>query len=181
MDAAKRHPRTNGAIVALTAALTLLLTACTGTVPDTTHTPVRTAATVAAPDLATSPESDPAIALARQLYDAPAAVSTGNAVGSCGEFQLGHVDQLPDEAIDCLADAAGTASAELAWTAPTIEGDPIVSFAFVGPGMTGVQVVTTNTFDSWAGDNARWAAVVCPGPHGIDLGSRDACDDVTVG
>ena len=86
----------------------------------------------------------------------------GDATGSCGQFALDQGEVLPDSALDCLADAAGTTPAELAWSFPTTEGDPIVSFAFVGPDFDGVRVFTTSEYDSFGGDGPNWTGISCP-------------------
>jgi len=156
------HPRTSArsrlrpvaVAVALALALPLLLSACTPARPD-----------------------DP-IAAARQLNGATAAIKNGNAQDSCGEFRLGQGEQVPDSALDCLADAAGVTPAELAWSFPTTEGDPIVSFAFVGPTFRGVQVITTTAYDAYGGGGTTWSGVSCDDPR--DAQGGGVCDPMAI-
>lgn len=151
--------RRAGAIVAVMAAASLL-TACVQTYP-----------------IARAPAGDP-IQAARELPDAPDAVRDGEAAVSCGEFALGQGEELPTEAVQCLSRAAlADEDAELAWTFPTTEGDPMVYFAFVGDGDDEVTVFTTNAFDSYGGDpgwtkNSCMDVVVATSPLGCQLPSE---------
>lgn len=107
-----------------------------------------------------APQGDP-IEAARELPDAPKAVRTGNAAGSCGEFVLDQGESVPVEAVQCMSTALSEMKdAELAWTVPTVEGDPIVSFAFVTAGSDHVVVHTTNAFDSYGGEQS-WTKSSC--------------------
>ena len=116
----------------------------------------------------TPPPDDP-ITAARQLPNAGGMVKSGDATPTCGEFALPQGVQLDPEALDCLAEAsAAGASAELAWSTPTTEGDPIVSFAFVGPGIDGVETYTTTAFDSYGGGvDGSWSGTLCPDPRDV--------------
>jgi hypothetical protein len=114
----------------------------------------------------TTPPEDP-IAAARALPDAPAAVQNGD--GSCGELELGEGEDLPASAVACVMNAPG--SAELAWSTPTTEGDPIVSFAQVSADFDGVHIYRTSAFDNFGAEG--WAASACVDRH--DLGAADEC------
>ena len=109
-----------------------------------------------------------AIAQSRVDDAAPAAFRNRSRTRSCGEVVLGQGDAIPVAARSCLA-AGVTSGAELAIAAPTTEGDPIVSFYLVGPGITGVDVYTNNTFDSFG--SGKWARSTCSAPrideHGL--------------
>lgn len=95
------------------------------------------------------------------MSDAPDIVKTGNAAASCGEFELGQGESLSSSAVDCLATAASAKEhAELAWTVPTVEGDPIVHFAFVADGSDIVTLHVTSAFDSFGGESG-WSALSC--------------------
>jgi hypothetical protein len=147
------HPsrtRATGLLAALGFALTLLTAGC-------------------ASGPAAAPEPDDPIAAARELPDAGGVVKSGDATATCGEFVLPQGVELDPAALDCLADAsAAGASAELAWAYPTTEGDPIVSFAFVGPGVEGVETYTTTAFDSYGGGSAgSWSGTLCPDPRDV--------------
>lgn len=73
---------------------------------------------------------------------------------------LDQGEAVPAEAVGCLAAAVSSGEpAELAWSFPTTEGDPIVSFAFAGNGAE-VTVYTTNAFDSYGGD-PQWMKGSC--------------------
>lgn len=123
-----------------------------------------------------APIGDP-IHAARALSDAPAAVRDSPVAESCGEFILDQGESVPTDAVQCLSAAANAnQDAELAWTDPTTEGDPIVHFAFVtGNGTDDVVVYTTNEFDSYGGEfgwtksscsdlAAAISALGCPAP-----------------
>lgn len=106
-----------------------------------------------------APDDDP-IEAAKALADAPDEVRASDAGASCGAFVLGQGEAIPTEAVECLAAAAGSGErAQLAWSFPTTEGDPIVSFAFAAEG-SDVTVYTTNAFDSWGGD-PQWTRSTC--------------------
>ena len=110
--------------------------------------------------IARAPQGDP-IAAARALSDAPDRVRTGDAKHSCGTFVLTQSEAVPTGAVRCLAVAASTGeAAELAWSAPTTEGHPIVTFAFVTPNTGEITVYSTNAFDSYGGD-PRWTRTSC--------------------
>jgi len=118
---------------------------------------------------APAPDPDDPIAAARELVDAGGVVKSGDATATCGEFVLPQGVELDPAALDCLADAsAAGASAELAWAYPTTEGDPIVSFAFVRPGVEGVETYTTTAFDSYGGGAVgSWSGTLCPDPRDV--------------
>ncbi|MCU1403868.1 MAG: hypothetical protein JWQ43_171 [Glaciihabitans sp.] len=108
-----------------------------------------------------SAPADNPIAAARELRDAPEVVREGSAADTCGEFVLDQGDGVPVDAIACL-DAARQEEkiAELAWSSLTMEGDPIVRFAFAAPYNEGVVVFTTYAFDSYVRD-PRWSTQTC--------------------
>jgi hypothetical protein len=144
LDRAGGTPRV--VVVFAVLASALLLSACAQTGP-----------------VARAPEGDP-IQAARELPDAPPAVRDGDTTDSCGEFVLDQGESLPSDAVQCLSAAVATdAIAELAWSFPTVEGDPIVSFAFVEDGSDEVTVFSTNAFDSYGGDPA-WTKSSCSDP-----------------
>lgn len=106
-----------------------------------------------------APDGDP-IEAAKALSDAPDSVRASHADASCGKFVLGQGEAVPAEAVECLAAAVSSGEpAELAWSSPTTEGDPIVSFAFAGSNAE-VTVYTTNAFDSYGGD-PQWTRGSC--------------------
>lgn len=106
-----------------------------------------------------APDGDP-IEAAQALSDAPDVVRASDAAESCGAFVLGQGESVPTGAVECLSDAVSSGEpAELAWSFPTIEGDPIVSFAFAGSGAE-VAVYTTSAFDSYGGD-PQWTQTLC--------------------
>jgi hypothetical protein len=106
------------------------------------------------------PGGDP-IQAARELPDAPEAVREGDAADTCGEFVLDQGESLPASAVQCLDEAlAAQRQAELAWSQPTVEGDPIVQFAFVGSQYPGVVVFSTDEFDSYGG-HLGWTEFSC--------------------
>lgn len=107
-----------------------------------------------------APDGDP-IEAARELPDAPDAVRNGEAGESCGSFALGQGAEVPSGAVEWLEAAVSARdAAELAWSFPTVEGDPIVNFVFVAGGTGEVTVYTTNAFDSYGGDPS-WTKSLC--------------------
>ena len=107
-----------------------------------------------------APDGDP-IEAARELPNAPDVVREGDAADSCGEFVLDQGESLLARAVQCLdAALAAQRQAELAWSWPTIEGDPIVHFAFVGSPYQGVVVFSTDEFDSYGG-RSGWTESSC--------------------
>jgi hypothetical protein len=132
-----------------------------------------------------APEGDP-IDAARALPDAGGIVSIGDATGTCGEYVLEQGEELPPEAGACLVDASARGeAAELAWSTPTSEGDPIVSFAFVGGTATRLLVYTTHAFDRHSGleeplsPGESWTGHACDDPADL-LGTGD-CDPLVEG
>jgi len=110
-----------------------------------------------------APAGDP-IDAAQALSDAPGPVRSSDAEKTCGAFVLTQGQTLPADAVDCLTAAvANRDSAQLAWSVPTSEGDPIVSFAFVTPRSGEVTVYSTNAIDSYGGD-AGWTQRSCSDP-----------------
>ncbi|WP_146079350.1 MULTISPECIES: hypothetical protein [unclassified Rathayibacter] len=127
-----------------------------------------------------APNGDPIVA-ARSLPDAGGVVAGSDASSSCGEYVLEQGGDLPSEARACLATAAIAGDeAELAWSTPTTEGDPIVSFAFVGGSIDGVDVYTTTAFDrhngleETTGVGASWSLLHCADP--ADLQGSGDCE-----
>lgn len=80
---------------------------------------------------------------------------------------------MPDAAWSCL-DAAGTAGAELAVTAPTIEGDPTTTYYRVGPGIDGLELFHDATQDRFG--SGAWHHEFCPRTATVrdPRGCRDA-------
>ncbi|WP_448061717.1 hypothetical protein [Cellulomonas hominis] len=58
-----------------------------------------------------------------------------------------------------LHDELGT-GAELVVTAPTTEGDPVVTFSRVGPGIDGLEILTNASGDRFGGGTSTQ---LCPG------------------
>lgn len=127
-----------------------------------------------------APDGNP-IDAARALSDAPEVVREGNAATSCGEFVLGQGEELPSEAVACLTAATEKEKAELAWSYPTTEGDPIVYFAYVASWNEGVGLSLTNEFDSYGGDYG-WTSLSCPDAvTATRLDSISQCNELVEG
>jgi hypothetical protein len=88
------------------------------------------------------------IASSRDSATAPADFRDRTTLPSCGDFELGQGESLPANAVDCLKNA-GEEGAELAFSQPTTEGDPIVYFYRVGPADAGVELFIDGTKDSY--------------------------------
>lgn len=154
-----------GATVITLASGALLVTSCSGLTQGFTDR---------------APEGDP-IDAARALPDAPDIVREGNAEITCGEFVLDQGGVIPAEAIECLAAATGSEEAELAWSSPTSEGDPIVYFAYVAAWNEGVVVSMTNEFDSYGGEFG-WTQQSCPdSTTATSIGNTDGCSEFIEG
>lgn len=122
---------------------------------------VLTSCTTSAYPTPRAPSGDP-IQAARALPDAPGAIQGAVAAATCGQFALGQGEDVPAEAVACLdASAAGGSEAELAWSRPTAEGDPIVYFAIAAPRNENVVLFRTNHFDSYGG-SFGWTTQACP-------------------
>jgi hypothetical protein len=78
----------------------------------------------------------------------------------CGEFTLRLGEQVPASATECFENAIGAGGAELILTAPTDEGDPVVSWFRALP-TGGVEIWTDVRQDKFAGE-AAWQHSLCP-------------------
>jgi hypothetical protein len=96
------------------------------------------------------PWPDDPIGASRTAPDAPPAFQDREPLPSCGEVELDQGEAIPQRAIDCMVDAMAT-GAELAVLQPTIEGDPLVSYYRVGPGINGIEIFTDGTLDTFGG------------------------------
>ena len=82
---------------------------------------------------------------------------------SCGSIELHQGETIPPDALECLADG-GAGGAELMVTAPTVEGDPIVTYYRALPG-GGIEVFTDMTQDAFGGG---WGYDLCDDATAID-------------
>ncbi|NLF04134.1 MAG: hypothetical protein GX593_03885 [Actinomycetales bacterium] len=89
---------------------------------------------------------------------APDAFTNRKPLFSCGEFVLGQGATTPQEGWDCLAEHLET-GAELVVVAPTVEGDPIMTYYRVGPEIDGMEYFSDPTFDTWGAD--EWEHMLC--------------------
>lgn len=106
-----------------------------------------------------APDGDP-IEAAQALSDALDVVRTSDAEESGGAYVLGQGETVPTDAVECLSAAVSSGeAAQLAWSFPTIEGDPIDSVAFAGTGAE-IAVYKTNASDSYGGD-PQWTETLC--------------------
>lgn len=110
------------------------------------------------PTATTTPAgSDLAASVAAASPDAPAAFRDRTPFTSCGTVQLQQGDPIPATRIACLVGGT-TAGRELVVTSPTTDGDPIVRYFRVGPGISGVQLFTDATADPNGGG---WSRTTC--------------------
>lgn len=77
---------------------------------------------------------------------------------SCGEFVLDQGAEVPQAAWDCLAGGVAD-GAELVEVRPTIEGDPVISYYRVGPGIAGVEIYYDASFDAYG--SGEWSRTLC--------------------
>jgi len=80
-------------------------------------------------------------------------------LASCGELSLGQGEEVPADAWACM-DAASDSGAELVVEMPTTEGDPILTYYRVGPGIDGLELFSDTTQDSFG--PRTWSHEVCP-------------------
>ncbi|MDQ3900138.1 MAG: hypothetical protein M3319_06700 [Actinomycetota bacterium] len=90
----------------------------------------------------------------------PAEFSERGMLPSCGQITLDQGEQIPADTLRCLDDAFDT-GAELAVTFPTVEGDPIVRYYRVGPGIDGLEIFDDTSQDRFGA--GRWNHMLCPG------------------
>jgi hypothetical protein len=124
------------------AALALLMTSCSADAPRPS-----TGAT-ADTQIQPTPGSPPQAFLERAPLD------------SCGDFTLGLGEHVPATATKCFENAIGAGGAELILTAPTDEGDAVVSWFRALPA-GGVEIWTDVRQDKFAGE-ASWQYSLCP-------------------
>lgn len=126
----------------------------------------------ATPGPGSTPTPDDVIESSRTSATAPAAFLDRDELASCGEVELTQGESIPDEAYDCM-DAAFATGAELVVLAPTTEGDPIVTYYRVGPGIDGMEYFIDSTLDQYG---FGWAQLRCPGT--TTLREPQACEEV---
>ena len=80
---------------------------------------------------------------------------------SCGEIVLDQGETIPEDALDCMEAAVEADGGELKVTSPTVEGDPIVTYYRVGPGIDGVDMFIDGTADAYGA--GTWIHENCPG------------------
>ncbi|WP_127475457.1 DUF4362 domain-containing protein [Microbacterium sulfonylureivorans] len=103
--------------------------------------------------------------------DTPAGFTDRPMLPSCGSVELHQGETIPQDALECLADG-GPGGAELTVTAPTVEGDPIVTYYRALPG-GGVEVFTDMTQDAYGGG---WGYDFCADAAAVD--EHGVCVDV---
>jgi hypothetical protein len=69
---------------------------------------------------------------------------------ACEDVSLEQGTQIPDASVACI-EQAGPEGAELGIVQPTTEGDPIVTFYRVGPGIPGIEIWDDATRDAFGG------------------------------
>ncbi len=82
-------------------------------------------------------------------------------LASCGEFVLRQGESAPTTAMTCLENARGTTGAELMVTAPTVEGDPVVTWVRALPS-GGLETWSDVSADRFAGEGVSWHYSFCP-------------------
>ena len=94
---------------------------------------------------------------------------------SCGEIVLGQGEQVPDSARECLEAAQGD-NVELAFTVPTIEGDPMVYFVLGKPGEPTLELFHTAYWDRYgASGTDLWWHATCPASAVANAGAFWQC------
>jgi hypothetical protein len=94
----------------------------------------------------------------RASQDAPEEFRTRPQLPACTDVVLDQGAQIPDASVACI-ETAGPEGAELAVVQPTTEGDPIVTFYRVGPGIDGIEIWDDATRDTF-GDK-KWHRAEC--------------------
>jgi heat shock protein HslJ len=109
----------------------------------------------------------------RWLDDAPAEVADQSGRTSCGEELLDQGEELSAEALDCFAAGLRTAGVELAFTVPTVEGDPIVYFVLGGADSDRISIWESTHWDHFGADS--WGHRTCAGSAATSLRSLLTC------
>ena len=103
---------------------------------------------------------------------APEAFVTRKPLFSCGDFVLAPGATVPEVAWDCLT-AGVEGGAELVIVRSTTEGDPIITYYRVGPGIDGVETFTDTSFDSFG--SGDWERTTCAPGDAPDAGVLGDC------
>jgi hypothetical protein len=106
----------------------------------------------------------------RTSADAPAEFRERDLLPPCADVVLDQGTQIPDASVACV-EKAGPEGAELAVVQPTIEGDPIVTFYRVGPGIDGMEIWDDATRDTFGGG---WHRAVC---STVSVFTPDGCEN----
>jgi hypothetical protein len=95
----------------------------------------------------------------RWLDDAPDEVADQEGWVSCGEEQLGQQEELSAEVLDCFAARLGSEDVQVAFTVPTVEGDPIVYFVLGAAGSDRIGIWESTHWDNFGADT--WSHRAC--------------------
>jgi len=106
------------------------------------------------------PSANPIFEEARALPSAPLALKQSRNPIYCGEVVLDQGESVATEHLECLQNFLGAEDVEFAFSRPTTEGDPIVSFLIGAPGSDEFDVYTTDHWDKWGSD--EWLHHRCP-------------------
>jgi heat shock protein HslJ len=143
----------------------------TPSVPGTSE-PVTSPVTSSPPTPSTGP-GPTVIDQTRWLDDAPAEVADQSGRTSCGEELLDQGEELSAEALDCFAAGLRTAGVELAFTTPTVEGDPIVYFVLGGADSDRISIWESSHWDNFGA--GAWYHRTCAGSAATSLRSLLTC------
>jgi hypothetical protein len=99
---------------------------------------------------------------APDVVDAPDSFTDRAPLESCGVIvlELGDGDgRIPGEELQCMSDAAAGDGAELTVTSSTMEGDDIVTYYRVGPGIPSFEMFVDTTRDRYG--SKEWTYQSC--------------------
>jgi hypothetical protein len=105
----------------------------------------------------------------RTSSSAPAEFRDRDPLPKCEDVSLEQGTQIPDDSVACV-EKAGPEGAELGVVQPTTEGDPIVTFYRVGPGIDGIEIWDDATRDAFGGGwhRAECATISVFAPEGCE-------------
>ena len=105
----------------------------------------------------------------RTSSSAPAEFRDRDPLPQCDDVSLEQGTQIPDASVACV-EQAGPEGAELGVVQPTTEGDPIVTFYRVGPGIRGIEIWDDASRDPFGGG---WHRAEC---DTVSVFSPEGCE-----
>lgn len=112
---------------------------------------------------------DDLLEVSQSSPEAPAEFRARAPLSLCPVIVLEQGKGMPEEAFDCLNNGFDS-GAEMVVVQPTTEGDPVVTYYRVGPGVEGVDIFADMTADRYGGG---WQVLHCTTT--IDVNELSGC------